>query len=210
MSPCPYQSALLAAWAENQDSAHDLAHVLRVWANAQDIAAHEPRADLELLYAATMLHDLVNLPKDAPNRAEASRLSARDAQPIARQAGLPEAKLAALAHAIEAHSFSAGIAPQTLEAKILQDADRLDALGAIGIARMFAVSGALGRPLYDPADPRAQNRALDDTSFAIDHFETKLFQLHETMQTERGRSLAKARTLYMRRFLAELMKDIAP
>lgn len=175
---CPFEDQLPPEWAEG-DAAHDKAHLARVWANIKAIAP--PEADMQVLRAACIFHDLVNLPKDAPNRAEASRLSAEAAIPLARAAGLPAEKLAAMAHAIEAHSFSASIPPETLEAKILQDADRIDALGAIGIARMFAVSGALAGPLYNPDDPAAQNRAPDDRRYAIDHFQTKLFTLAQTM-----------------------------
>ncbi|WP_438990985.1 HD domain-containing protein [Lentibacter sp.] len=220
LGPCPYETALQAHWSKATesardsatDSAHDLAHIRRVWANCQHIAKGEGQnatVDLELLHAAALFHDLVNLPKNAPNRAEASRLSAEAAAPLARACGLPEAKLPALKHAIAAHSFSAKIAPQTLEAQILQDADRLDALGAIGLARMLMISGALNRPLYDHTDPLAQNRAPDDTAFALDHFQTKLFTLADTMHTETARQIATERTTYMRAFLARLHSEIA-
>lgn len=207
---CPYETALLDHWGAAQDSAHDLAHIRRVWANCQHIAQGESApVDMGLLHAAAIFHDLVNLPKDAPNRAEASRLSAEAAAPLACAAGLSEAKLPALKHAIEAHSFSAQVAPQTVEAKILQDADRLDALGAIGLARMLMVSGALARPLYDSNDPLAAQRTPDDTAFALDHFQTKLFTLAETMQTATARQIAEERTQYMRSFLTRLMHEIA-
>jgi len=205
---CPFEAALAEYWGAAPDPAHDMAHIARVWAGEQAIAAEEPAPDMELLRAACVFHDLVSLPKDAPNRAEASRLSAEAARPLARACGLPEDKLDAMAHAIEAHSFSAGIAPRTLEAEILQDADRLDALGAIGIARMFAVSGSLARPLYDPSDPLARSRPLDDTAFALDHFETKLLGLPETMRTRTGRRLAEERAAYMRAFLDRFMHEI--
>lgn len=217
---CPYETQLLSAWqaAPNQgshsapdcapDSAHDLAHIRRVWANCEALAREStPAPDMELLRAAAVLHDLVSLPKDAPDRASASRLSAEAAAPLALKAGLPAQKIPALKHAILAHSFSANVAPQTLEAKILQDADRLDALGAIGLARLFLVSGALNRPLYDPDDPAAQTRAPDDSRFALDHLYTKVFKLAQTMQTPEGRALAEARSAYMRSFLAQLLAE---
>jgi uncharacterized protein len=92
---------------------------------------------------------------------------------------------------------------------ILQDADRLEALGAIGLARMFAVSGALGRALFDPVDPLARNRALDDGAFALDHLETKLFRLAATMQTEEGRGMAAERVEFLRAFRSRLLDEIA-
>ncbi len=78
---------------------------------------------------------------------------------------------------IEAHSFSANIETRTLEAKILQDADRLDAIGVIGAARCFYIAGRMGSALYDSNDPMAENRPLDDKNYALDHFRTKLFNL---------------------------------
>ena len=213
MSACPYQAALSARLGKSADSAHDLAHVRRVWANCRAIVKGEADnksapVDLELLYAAAVFHDLVNLPKNAANRAEASRLSAEAAAPLARACGLPEAKLPALKHAIIAHSFSAQVAPRTREAQILQDADRLDALGAIGLARMLMVSGALNRPLYEPVDPLAQYRPPDDSAFALDHFQTKLFTLAETLHTPTARQIATERTDYMRAFLTRLQSEI--
>lgn len=206
---CAYEAALLKHWGTKQDSAHDLSHIRRVWANCQTIAKGETATiDLELLRAAAVFHDLVNLPKDAPNRADASRLSAQAAAPLALECGLPAARLPALQHAIIAHSFSANITPETPEAKVLQDADRLDALGAIGLARMLLVSGALQRPLYSHNDPLAEIRPPDDTAFALDHFKAKLFKLADTMQTATGRAMARERTTYMKSFLTQLMHEI--
>ena len=117
-------------------------------------------------------------------------------------------RIAAVRHAIEAHSFSAAIMPTTLDAKILQDADRLDAIGMVGAARCFYIAGRMGSGLYDAADPRAENRPLDDKRFAIDHFETKLFGLASGFQTATGRRLAKDRQQKLRRFLDEFLEEI--
>lgn len=190
------------------DGAHDLGHLRRVWRQARVIAMDEPDADLHVVQVACFLHDLVNLPKAHPDRASASRLSADAAVAWLGALGFPSEKLAAVHHAIAAHSFSARIAPQTPEARILQDADRLEALGAIGIARMFHVAGATGGALFDDADPMALGRALDDRAFALDHLQVKLFGLAETMQTATGRAIAAERAEWMASFRTRLLTEI--
>ena len=170
------------------DAAHDIAHFHRVWMTAQGIMADEDSDPLVVL-TACYFHDIVSLPKNHPERSHSSRLAARKTREILSRdfPDFPPDRYAAVEHAIEAHSFSAGIAPQSLEAKIVQDADRLEALGAIGLARVFAVSGALGAALFDADDPFAGTRELDDKAFALDHFQTKLLRLPDTMQTARRR-----------------------
>ena len=191
------------------DPAHDLAHVTRVVALARRLAAAEG-ARLEVVVPAAWLHDCVTVPKDAPERSSASRLAARAAQEFLRDQGYPAEYLPDIAHAIAAHSFSAGIAPRTVEARVVQDADRLDALGAIGIARCLLLGGALGRRLYDPAEPFPVTRPPDDAANVLDHFPLKLLTLVEVMQTATGRAEAWARTAFMRRFLAQLGREIGP
>ena len=195
-------------WQGQTDAAHDMGHLSRVWANARQIMADFPGVDAEALHMAVIFHDAVNLPKNAPNRADASRLSAEVAGSWLVGQGWPDDRIAVVRHAIEAHSFSAGIAPATDEARILQDADRLEALGAIGIARMFAVAGALGGALFDAADPMAQNRPLDDRAFALDHLEVKLFRIADTMQTNLGRAMAAERAEWMASFRSRLLREI--
>ncbi|KQQ89267.1 HD domain-containing protein [Massilia sp. Leaf139] len=185
--------ATLAAAAAGSDGAHDASHLERVWRSAQALLVHHPEADALVVLAACYLHDLVNLPKDHPERTQASRRSARLARTELARLGFPPERIDAVAHAIEAHSFSAAIPPATLEAKIVQDADRLDALGAVGLARMFHVSGQLGRPLAHPSDPLAANRPLDDGAWTLDHIAVKLARLPGMMQLEAGRALAETR-----------------
>lgn len=202
-----FEAALLDIW--DADPAHDIAHIHRVWANVRTIAKGEAGpVDWTVLRAATVFHDLVNLPKDALNRGQASRLSADAADPVLQRLGLSVAQRDQIAHAIVAHSYSAQVRPETIEACILRDADRLDALGAIGIARMMSVTGGLGRPLYDPNDPFADARDLDDARWGLDHFETKLLRLPETMATKTGRRIAQDRVAFMRVYLAELKGEI--
>ncbi len=200
-----------AAFLDKQmagDSAHDQAHVRRVVANALALARDE-RADLAVVLPAAWLHDCVTVPKDSPLRGQASALAARAACAFLEDAGYPTGLLPAIGHAIEAHSFSAGVTPQTLEARVVQDADRLDALGAIGIARCFALGGAMGRSLYHPVEPLPQRRPADDRVYTLDHFPLKLLRLVGQMTTAAGRAEAERRTTFMRAFLGELAEEIA-
>ncbi len=190
------------------DPAHDLAHLDRVWRNAQTIAQAEGKGDLRVLLAASYLHDLVNLAKDHPERRLASTRSAETAGPVLEELAYTPDEIKATRHAITAHSYSAGISPETDEAMILRDADRLDALGAIGIARTFVVAGALGLSLYDPTDPHAQHRSLEDSRFAIDHWQVKLLKLPDGMLTNTGRDMARQRTWVMLDYLAMLSQEI--
>lgn len=193
--------------AAGGDAAHDLAHVARVVRNAQVLATAEG-ANLDVVLPAAWLHDCVTVAKDSPQRAAASRLAAARALTWLREWGWPEALLPEIAHAIEAHSFSAAITPRTIEAKVVQDADRLDALGAVGLARCLMLGGALGRPLYAAGDPFCERRTPDDTAACIDHFYTKLLKLEATMQTPAGQAEARRRTEYLREFLNELKREI--
>lgn len=206
----PYQT--LAEWllpfaTSGDDGSHDLAHILRVFKNALRIQAAEG-GDGEVLAAAVMLHDCVSVEKNSPLRNQASKLAAEKAATILRAGNWPETKIEAVSHAILTHSFSANIAPETLEAKILQDADRLDAIGVVGAARCFYIAGRMGSSLYDPFDPKAKHRPLDDKRFAIDHFETKLFKLADGFKTAAGQALALERHQRLEHFLTQFLDEI--
>lgn len=185
--------ALAASEADAVDGAHDATHLDRVWRNAQALLVHYPEADTLVVLAACYLHDLVNVPKNDPRRAQASALSAELARRELTTLGFPAEKLDAVAHAIAAHSFSAAIPATTLEARIVQDADRLDGLGAVGLARMFYIAGRMGSSLAHGADPLAASRLLDDRNYSLDHIPAKLAKLPAMMQTEAGRALAETR-----------------
>ncbi|TFW09861.1 HD domain-containing protein [Oxalobacteraceae bacterium OM1] len=190
-----WNARLLAfvAAERHDDGAHDLNHLHRVWRNASALAAEHPEADLLVIEAACYLHDIVNLPKNHPDRSQASRLAAERAVALLAGAGFPAERLDAVAHAIEAHSFSAGIPPRSIEARIVQDADRIDALGAVGIARLFYIAGQMRSALAHPDDALAAHRPLDDRAYALDHIAVKLARLPAAMQTEAGRRLAARR-----------------
>ncbi|MEX6667274.1 HD domain-containing protein [Pseudomonas sp. W2-17] len=193
--------------AERLDGSHDVSHLHRVWTNVCAIRDTEG-GDHQVLLAATLLHDCVSVEKNSPFRSSASRLAAAKATELLAERGWDEERIQAVAHAIESHSYSADITPTSLEAKILQDADRLDALGMVGVARLFYVSGRMGSHLYDPADPQAQQRDLDDKRFAVDHFTTKIFTLAQGFQTATGRHMAQVRHARAQRFLMEFMEEI--
>ena len=189
------------------DGSHDISHLQRVWRNAARIQSEEG-GDAEILLAAALLHDCVAVEKNSSMRSQASRLSAAKASGHLVEVGWSAGRVAATAHAIEAHSFSAGIEPTSLEAKILQDADRLDAIGMVGVARCFYIAGRLGSALYDAVDPLAQERPYDDKRYAIDHFQTKLLKLSSGFQTASGTRLAQERHQRLERFLAEFKSEI--
>jgi uncharacterized protein len=200
-------AALIPHATEGGDGSHDLAHILRVFRNAMRIHAGEGGDD-RVLAASVLLHDCVSVEKNSPLRAQASRLAAEKASGILADLGWNRDEINAVEHAILTHSFSANITPETLEAKTLQDADRLDAIGMVGAARCFYIAGRMGSALYDPADPRGENRPLDDRAFAIDHFETKLFKLADGFHTETGRQMAKQRHERLKQVLDLFLDEI--
>jgi uncharacterized protein len=200
-------ATFLAQSAGVGDAAHDQAHVRRVVVSAQRLAAAEG-AKLAVVLPAAWLHDCVVIPKESPLRATASTLAAEAAGDYLSESGYPAAFIPQIRHAIATHSFSAGIPPETIEAKIVQDADRLDALGAIGLARCLMLGGATARPLYDPIEPFPTVRTPDDNAYTIDHFYTKLLTLAGTMQTASARAEAEQRTTFLRRFLDQLRTEI--
>ena len=189
------------------DPAHDISHVRRVVKNTLYLTDIESANSL-ITSTAAWLHDCVSVAKDSPDRAIASRLAADQAVDFLEGTEFPRELLIDVHHAIEAHSFSAGITPRTHEARIVQDADRLEALGAIGIARCLLTGGNLGTALYEPGDPFCVTREPDERQYTIDHFYQKLFKLPQTMQTQAGREEAHRRADYMRDYLVRLKDEI--
>jgi uncharacterized protein len=189
------------------DAAHDLSHVKRVLKNALQLSDKE-QTDRQIIVPAACLHDCVSVAKDNPMRAQSSRLAADAAADFLAAIGYPAERVKEVHHAIEAHSFSAGIPVRTPEAAVVQDADRLDSLGAIGVARCLLVGGKLDRPLLAPDDPFCDERTPDDGLYTIDHFYTKLLKLPGTMQTAAGRAEAQRRADRMRRWLDELRDEV--
>ncbi len=194
---------------ETDDYSHDLSHFQRVWRTAQQLIAEESRKVNQLVVlTACYFHDIVTLPKNHPDRSKTSQMAAVKTEEILKEMAFPEELIEAVCHGVEAHSFSANIPTRTAEAEIVQDADRMESLGAIGLARTFYTGGRMGSQLFHSQDPWAENRELDDRVFCVDHFFCKLLSLGETMKTDPGRKLAGKHTAYLQGFIDKLKEEL--
>ena len=189
------------------DPAHDFEHIMRVYKNAQKLAKKE-KANMKLILAAALLHDVISFPKSDSRSKTSSAKSAIEAQKILKKYDYSNHEIKLVSDAIRDHSFSKGMVPRTIEGKVLQDADRLDALGAIGIARTFAVGGAEKRPFYSKHDAFCHIRKPDDQNWTLDHFYKKLLHLEKKMNTKTAKIEARRRTKIMKKFLYDLKKEI--
>lgn len=193
------------------DAAHDVGHLLRVADWTLKILREEKDAehfDERLAIAAALLHDIVNVPKTDAARAGASERSASVASEILLRFGFVAEETSLVAAAIRDHSYTRGRTPESALGRALQDADRLEALGAIGICRCIATGVRFGAAFFDPQDPWATNRPLDDARFSVDHFFTKLLRLPPTLLTRTGRAEAFRRAGAMHAFLGELGSEL--
>jgi len=191
----------------SNDTAHDFDHIMRVYKNAQKICKKE-KAHSKLVLSAVLLHDIVSYPKSDKRSKLSSIKSAKKSQEILKKYDFTNDEIQIISDAIRDHSFSQNKTPATLEGKILQDSDRLDAIGAIGVARVFAVAGLERRPFYNSDDPFCKKRMPDDQKWSLDHFYKKLLCLESLMNTKSGKIEAKKRTKVLRYFLSELKKEL--
>lgn len=191
----------------SNDTAHDFEHVMRVYKNAEKICKKE-KGNLKLVLTAVLLHDIVSYPKSDKRSKLSSIHSSKLSKKILKNYDFSKDEIKIVSDAIRDHSFSQNKISKTLEGKILQDADRLDAIGAIGVARTFAVAGSEKRPFYNKADPFCKNRIPDDGSWTLDHFYKKLLKLESFMNTDSGKSEAKKRIKFLNNFILELRKEI--
>lgn len=203
----PHLEAMLL---EMPDAAHGLDHFYRVWHLAQHIAAEEGQGvNARILVTITFLHDLVNYPKNSPLRSLSSTHSADKALELLRPKNwFTGTELAEIHNGIKCHSFSAGFTPSYLSGKILQDADRLDAMGLIGFVRYLQVGASLGNAIYHPTEPVPLSRPLEYSApYAIDQILLKSLHLPSMMQTATGRRLGEERWVEMRRAMATLLTE---
>jgi uncharacterized protein len=195
------------------DLAHDHLHVLRVYDWAMRLAP-EARADADLTGAAALVHDLVNIPKEHRDRPLGSEKSAEASRGLLEDVGYTPEEVAQVVEAVRTCSWSRGLPPTNAIGIALQDADRLDAIGSLGIARTFATAQAMSSRgqnsrFYDPEDPRAHtNRTLNDRRQPVDHFYAKLLKLSATMHTQTAQVEGAKRHARMERFLNDLMEEI--
>ena len=191
----------------HNDTAHDFDHIMRVYKNAQQIIKKE-KVNETLVLSAVLLHDIASFPKSDKRSKNSSIESAKKAKTILKKYDFTSDEITIVCDAISEHSFSQKKIPKTIEGKILQDADRLDALGAIGIARVFATGGSLRRPFYNLDDPFCKKRIPDDKIWTLDHFFEKLLKLEFLMNTNSGKIEAKKRTKILKNFLKQLKHEI--
>ncbi|MCF6299967.1 MAG: HD domain-containing protein [Proteobacteria bacterium] len=193
---------------EHVDSGHDINHIKRVVKTAKQFASEESACNLAVVIPAAWLHDCVAVAKNSPLRKQASAMAANKAVTLLAKWNYPETYYNAIKHAIEAHSFSANIRAESLEAQVVQDADRMDGIGAIGVARTLLVGEKLGSSLYNPDDPFCQQRQTDDKNYMIDHFYAKLLQLKDSFYTDSAKKEAMIRHEFMLSFLSQLKGEI--
>lgn len=201
---------LCRKYAENffkgESSGHDYFHTLRVFNNARLLASKSTEANKEICELAALLHDVDDRkisPETTANKDNARR--------FLRDNGANDETIDKICKIIGQISFSEGIVPDTLEGKIVQDADRLDAIGAIGIARTFAYGGKHGREIYNPEIEPRKNLSKEDycnvVAPTINHFYEKLLLLENMMNTEEGKQIARQRTVFMQEFLNEFFAE---
>lgn len=191
----------------DNDSAHDFDHVMRVYKNAQKICKKE-KANEKLVLCSALLHDIVSYPKSDKRSKLSSVESAQKSKLILKKYNFSKEEIIIISDAIRDHSFSQNKIPKSIVGKILQDADRLDAIGAIGIARVFATGGSLKRPFYNIDDPFCKTRKPDDKIWTVDHFYQKLLKLESLMNTKSGKMEAQKRTKVLKEFLDQLKNEL--
>ncbi len=200
------------AYYSDQDSAHSFAHVLRVLRLAERIGKAEG-ADMVILRTAALLHDIAREEEDAGGACHAKVGASRVRQILA---GRPQETIEAVAHAIRCHRFRGTCSPRTLEAKILYDADKLDAIGAIGVARAYAIAGRCAQSLWAKVPEsyavRKADEALEDVRSEghtpVHEYSFKLSRLKDTLFTQTARDIAAGRQQYMAEFFRRLELEI--
>jgi len=202
-----------STYFDGASPSHDWHHVQRVARLAETLVeeyetSNSRAVDEDVLFAAVWLHDVGRSKEDRGEIADHAEWGAAEAGRILSDLGADEATIDAVQHCVRAHRYSNDVEPESLEAKLLSDADNLDALGAVGIARCFAYGGELGQPLHDPDLPPGE----DDTpggATQFNHFHEKILSLPDRMYTDAGRAIAEERREYVVSFLDRFEREVA-
>ena len=190
------------------DSAHDTQHVYRVLYNALDIAREE-KADKDILIAACLLHDIGRVDQFADPSLCHAQVGADKAHSFLMKNGFSEEFAEAVAHCIRSHRFRRSCQPQTVEAKILFDADKLDVVGAMGVARTLLYNGRLGEPLYSLHPDGSVSDGIGDTVSSFFHeYHFKLKKLYDHFYTPRGAALAQSHRQAAEDFYQALLHQV--
>ncbi len=207
---------------ELSSSAHDIEHTYRVLKLARLLAKNE-NANMEIVEIAAILHDIARVreDKDKSGHTDHAALGAKMAEKILKELNYPEDTVKGVVHCIETHRFRGEKAPKTIEAKILFDADKLDALGAVGIARAYIIAGETGEPLYreetnikeyknkNLTEGKSNSRIKDLSKHSVNiEYEMKFKHLPERLFTENAKQIAKDRLKFMDQFFERLKKEI--
>jgi len=186
-------------------SHHSKSHVERVYNLAIRIAKEE-NADLDVVKAAALLHDIARAMEDEGKIEDHTVEGAKMARRILEEVNFPKEKIDKVIHCIEVHRFRKGIKTKDLEAKILQDADRLDIIGAIGIARVFARGGWENMPIHDPSIP-PKERYDGRSSTSVNHIYEKNLKVKDTLNTSTAKEIAEERHKFLKQFLERFLKE---
>lgn len=193
---------MLHTYYDSFDASHDMAHIRRVYHNAMEIAKAYSEANQKRIILAVALHDV-------EDKKYTNEQSTQVMELVFNEFHVSEEEQLVIRTIIDQVSFSGGQEATSLEAQIVQDADRLDALGAIGIARTFAFGGAKGRSLYNHPEAEAVLRGEKVTSgSSVTHFYEKLLLVKDRMNTKEAQKLANERHLFMEQFLQQFYKEI--
>lgn len=204
------RSKLIAITKDNvkNDISHGFDHISRVLNLAEKIGKIE-KADLDIIIPAALFHDIVVYKGSAKENKEVEESAAIALKILKSMKEYPQDKISDVIYAISVCSFSKNISPKTLEARILQDADLLEATGAVSIMRTFGSGPVMGnRAFYNSEDPFCKKREPDDKLYSLDLFFTRLLIAKNRMHTKTAKLIAKRRTIFLRNFLNELKIEL--
>jgi uncharacterized protein len=206
----------------SHDPGHTMDHVMRVFNHARQIATSEPDLEMDVLETAILLHDIARIKedRDTTGSVDHALLGADDAVPILRELGYPEEKIEKIKHCIQTHRYRCGFEPETMEARILFDADKLDLLGAVGIARMYMFAGEYHQDMYSftplgeyiqdnlaGGKPGCRIKKIEKHSPNLE-FELKIRNIPDRLYTQKAKEMAGFKIKFMEDFFDQIRKNI--